>query len=61
MEQGIAMAAAISSAMRCIVLEQINTPEARKLLEELSKGAAGAKLTEEAKTALDRLAAQGSR
>ncbi len=36
-------------------LEQIGTAEARKLLEELAKGAGGAKLTEEAKTALDRL------
>ncbi len=38
------------------VLETIDTPEARKLLEELSKGAADAALTREAKAALERLA-----
>jgi len=38
------------------VLEAIRTPEARALLEELSKGAAEAWLTREAKTALARLA-----
>jgi WD40 repeat protein len=37
------------------VLEQINTAQARQLLQELAKGAAGARLTEEAKTAVDRL------
>jgi hypothetical protein len=39
------------------VLEDMGTPEARQLLDKLSKGAAGAGLTTEAKAALDRLAA----
>jgi WD domain, G-beta repeat len=38
-----------------LVLEQVGTPEARQLLEKLAKGAAGAKLTVDAKAALDRL------
>ncbi len=38
------------------VLEQINTAEARRLLEELAKGAPGALLTREAQAALERLA-----
>ena len=38
-----------------MVLEQIGTPEARQLLEKLSKGAEGALLTEEARAALKRL------
>jgi hypothetical protein len=42
-------------AMR--ILEEIGTPEARQVLEKLSKGAAGVNLTVEAKAALDRLAA----
>jgi RNA polymerase sigma factor (sigma-70 family) len=37
------------------VLEYVATPEAKKLLAELAKGAPGAWLTEEAKPALDRL------
>ncbi len=37
------------------VLEALQTPEARRLLEELAKGAAGAVLTEQAKAALSRL------
>jgi hypothetical protein len=37
------------------VLEQINTANARQLLQELAKGAAGARLTEEARASLDRL------
>lgn len=40
------------------VLEDIGTPECRQLLEKLSKGAAGASLTTEAKAALDRLTAR---
>ncbi len=40
------------------VLEQVGTAEARQLLEKLSKGAAGAKLTVEAKAALERLDAR---
>lgn len=37
------------------VLEQIDTPEARRLLAELAQGAAAARLTQEAKAALERL------
>jgi hypothetical protein len=42
-----------------VVLEQINTPEARQLLEVLSRGAAEARLTREAGAALRRLTAAG--
>ncbi len=38
-----------------MVLEQIGTPEARELLEKLSKGAEGALLTEEARAARQRM------
>jgi WD40 repeat protein len=38
------------------VLEQAGTPEARQLLERLAKGAPEARLTQEAKATLDRLA-----
>jgi hypothetical protein len=38
------------------VLEAIGTPEARKVLQTLAKGAAEARLTREAKAALARLA-----
>jgi hypothetical protein len=42
---------------RCLeVLEHIGTPEARQVLEVLAKGSPGARLTEEAKASLDRLA-----
>jgi hypothetical protein len=37
------------------VLERIGTPKAREVLSELAKGADGAKLTRDAKAALDRL------
>ncbi len=37
------------------VLEKLHTPTARQLLQELTRGAPGARLTEEAKAALDRL------
>jgi hypothetical protein len=37
------------------ILEQIGGPQARKLLEELAGGAAGARLTQEAKASLARL------
>jgi RNA polymerase sigma factor (sigma-70 family) len=43
------------------VLEHIGTPEARKLLADLSDGAAGARLTEDAKAALARLDARAAR
>jgi RNA polymerase sigma factor (sigma-70 family) len=38
------------------LLECVGTPEARQVLEALAKGAPGARLTEEAKASLDRLA-----
>jgi WD40 repeat protein len=38
------------------VLEGLGTPEAKKLLEELAKGAGGAGLTQQAKAALERMA-----
>jgi hypothetical protein len=38
------------------VLEHIGTPEAVRVLEKLSKGATDARLTHEAKAALERLA-----
>jgi hypothetical protein len=37
------------------VLEDVGTPEARKVLESLADGAAGAPLTRDAKAALERL------
>jgi RNA polymerase sigma factor (sigma-70 family) len=40
------------------VLEQIAKPEARRLLEELAKGATGARSTREAKASMERLARQ---
>jgi WD40 repeat protein len=44
----------LSGALRMIeLLEQIGTPEARKLLEDLAKGAEGARITREAKRALE--------
>ncbi|HTU89719.1 MAG TPA: hypothetical protein VMF69_06465 [Gemmataceae bacterium] len=39
------------------ILEEIGTPEARQMLEKMSKGAAGVSLTLDSKAALDRLAA----
>jgi hypothetical protein len=42
------------------VLEQIATPETRKLLEDLAAGEARARLTEEARLALTRLRRQGT-
>jgi hypothetical protein len=38
------------------VLEHIGSPDARRLLDELSKGAEGSRQTREAKAALARLA-----
>jgi WD40 repeat protein len=40
------------------ILEQINTAQSRQLLQELGKGAVGARLTEEAKGALERMNAR---
>jgi hypothetical protein len=46
----------ILSMLRMIeILEHMATPEARKLLEEVSKGAEGARSTREAKAAVERL------
>jgi hypothetical protein len=46
-------------ALRAVrVLEEIGTPEARRLLDRLAKGAAGVNLTVEARAALDRLDAE---
>ena len=42
------------------ILEQIGPPEARQLLEMLSRGASGALLTQEAKAALARLSHQAT-
>jgi WD40 repeat protein len=49
-------------AVRAVeVLEQVNTGEARELLERLAKGALGARLTREAQAALDRLSRRSMR
>jgi WD40 repeat protein len=46
----------LAGALRMIeLLEQIGTPEARNLLEELSRGAEGARITRDAKQAFERL------
>lgn len=41
------------------MLEQINTPVARQILQRLAKGAAHAPLTQQAKASLQRLADSG--
>ena len=47
--------------LRCVeVLEHIGSPEARRLLKELGKGAEGARVTREAKASLDRLSKSAS-
>jgi hypothetical protein len=47
----------IRQAVRAVaVLEHIGTPEARQLLRKLTEGAPDARLTREAKAALERLA-----
>jgi hypothetical protein len=40
------------------VLEHLDTPESRRLLQSLAGGASDARLTQEAKSALDRLTRQ---
>ena len=49
-------------ALRAVaVLEDVGTPPARKVLETLAKGSVEARLTQEAKAALARLARAGKR
>jgi hypothetical protein len=43
------------------VLEQAGTPEAKRLLEALSKGPSGWWVTQEAKEAVQRLAGRGAK
>ena len=48
--------------LRCVeVLERIGSPEARRLLDELGKGAEGSRPTREAKESLGRLNKEGGR
>jgi hypothetical protein len=51
----------LASWRAVIVLEQINTPQARDLLEALAKGSPAARLTREAQAALQRLSMAGDR
>jgi hypothetical protein len=44
-----------------VVLEHIGSPAARELLQQLAQGAAGARLTQEAKASLQRLASRPKR
>jgi Spy/CpxP family protein refolding chaperone len=54
--QGPVTSAGTLRSIRAVeVLEHIATPEAREVLQNLAKGAAEARLTHEAKAALDRL------
>jgi Tol biopolymer transport system component len=50
----------LESARAIEVLEHLATPEARRVLQTLAEGAAGASLTEEAKASLERLARQSA-
>jgi len=54
--KGPALSAQQLAALRALeVLEQVGTPEARQVLEKLARGAAGERLTQEAKGAVKRL------
>jgi hypothetical protein len=54
--EGLARSAEDRRAVRAVaVLERLGTPAARQLLEALSRGAPAARLTQEAKAALQRL------
>jgi WD40 repeat protein len=54
-EQGEAVPARLRESRAITALERIGTPEARQLLLDLSKGAPGARLTEDGRAALERL------
>jgi WD40 repeat protein len=54
-KEGAVSGEALREARAMEVLEGLGTPDAKKLLEELAKGAAGSALTQEAKAALKRL------
>jgi WD40 repeat protein len=54
-EQGNSLPEKLRESRAITALERIGTPEARQLLLALSKGASGARLTEDARAALERL------
>jgi hypothetical protein len=59
--EGAASSAGMLASIRALeALEQIGNPEARQVLEALTKGAPGHRLTEEARASLQRLASRGN-
>jgi WD40 repeat protein len=54
-KEGAVSGEGLREARALEVLEGLGTPEAKKLLEDLAKGSAGAGLTQEAKAALERI------
>jgi hypothetical protein len=54
-QKGESAAEWVASLRALEVLEHLGTPEARELLQALAKGAPGARLTQEAKAALERV------